>query len=230
MVRAVLPTGLVRGGFVPRGRQPDGGARPSLSDVAPSRDDLDEEFSAFVLTADDRLLRAAYLLTGSWPAAEDLVQTALLTTWRHWGSLRDTAAAEAYTRTCMARTASAWWRRRWNAERPTADVPERPGRERYAEVDEAQVVMAALALLTPRQRAVLVLRFFDDLALPEVAQVLGCSVGTVKSTTSKALARLRAAEVWEGFAGYGTAASLGAGSPRWQRHDATTRSALEVGA
>lgn len=198
-----------------RGRQPDAGPRHSFPDVAPRRDDLDEEFHSFVVAADDRLLRAAYLLTGSWNLAEDLLQVALLTTWRHWSRLHDTAAAEAYTRTCMVRTASAWWRRRWNAERPTAEVPETTGSERYGEVDDAQAVMAALALLTPRQRAVLVLRFFEDLAPPQVAATLGCSVGTVKSTTSKALARLRAAEVWEGFEGYARAAPRPA--PRHRR-------------
>jgi len=174
----------------------------AVAPVSPGDPDPDEEFRAFVLTAGDRLLRAAYLLTGSWAAGEDLVQTGLLTTWRHWSTLRDAAAAEAYTRTCMVRTASAWWRRRWTAERPTADLPESPGRERYDEVDDAQAVMAALALLTARQRAVLVLRFFEDLTPTQVAVTLGCSVGTVKSTTSKALARLRAATVWEGFEEY----------------------------
>lgn len=161
----------------------------------------DAEFERFVLSGTDRLLRTGFLLTGDWAAAEDLLQTALVITWRHWSTLRDTAAAEAYTRTCMVRTASAWWRRKWNAEEPSAEVPEPPGpgREPFGDVDRAQVVLAALALLAPRQRAVLVLRYFEDQSPAQVAESLGCSVGTVKSTTHKALARLRAAEVWEGF-------------------------------
>lgn len=149
----------------------------------------------------DRLLRTGFLLTGSWIVAEDLLQTALVITWRHWPTLRDPSAAEAYTRTCMTRTASAWWRRRWTAVVPSAELPEPvgPRAEPYADVDRAHAVLQALALLGPRQRAVVVLRYFEDQSPAQVAAVLGCSVGTVKSTTHRALARLRDAQVWEGF-------------------------------
>jgi RNA polymerase sigma-70 factor (sigma-E family) len=138
------------------------------------------------------LLRTAYLLTGDAHLAEDLLQTALVKTWTRWRSIRDTDRAAAYVTRVMATTCTGWWRRRWRAEVPTRDLPEvTAAADAYAGVDRRDEIGRALAVLTPRQRATVVLRFYEDLPEAEVATALGCSVGTVKSTTSRALASLR---------------------------------------
>ena len=156
-------------------------------------------FRDLVVVRGDALARTAYLLTGDWARGEDLVQSALATTWSHWRSLRSPQAAEAYTRRCMARLASHWWHRRWHSEVPTETLPEQIADEPYDAVDVAESVTRALAMLTPRQRAIVVLRYFDDLSEAETAAALGCAVGTVKSTNAAALARLRAFDVWDGI-------------------------------
>ena len=160
--------------------------------------EAEDAFRALVVSRGDALARTAYLLTGDWSRGEDLVQSALAITWSHWRTLRAPEAAEAYTRRCMARLASAWWRRKWRAEVPTETLPERIGPSPYDAVDVADSVTRALATLTPRQRAMVVMRYFDDLSEAETAAAFGCAVGTVKSTTSAALARLRALDVWDG--------------------------------
>lgn len=148
-----------------------------------------EAFSAFVTARYEALARTAFLLTGDRGHAEDLVQTALLKTLRGWDRLRDPDAATAYTRTVMVRLAGRWSRRRWRGEIPTqlfdASGPE-------SDRDAALDVQAALRALPWQQRAVLVLRYFDDLSEHETAAVLGCSDGTVKSRAHRALAALRA--------------------------------------
>lgn len=152
-----------------------------------------EAFDAMVDVHGRALLRTAFLLTGDAHLAHDLLQTALVKTWTRWSTLRDADAAPAYVRSVMATTSVAWWRRRWRAEVPTYDVPETAGADAYAVVHQRDEIGRALAALTPRQRATVVLRFYEDLSEAEVARTLGCSVGTVKSTTSRALATLRAA-------------------------------------
>lgn len=137
------------------------------------------------------LLRTAYLLTGDWATAEDLLQTALVKTWFKWHQVRDKDAAEAYVRQVMTRTFATWWRRKWRGEVATGELPERAGYDHYADVDSRHALRRALAELPPRQRAIVVLRFYEDLPEAEVASLLGCSVGTVKSTASRALVRLR---------------------------------------
>ena len=152
----------------------------------------EQSFDELVEACSPRLLRTAWLLTGDPQLAEDLLQTALAATYQRWGRLRDTGAAEAYVRKVMATTASKWWRRKWHGERPTEVLPEHPGADAYDAVDDRQGLRRALALLPPRQRACVVLRFYEDLSEAQVADVLDCSVGTVKSSTSRALVRLRA--------------------------------------
>ena len=156
------------------------------------------QFRDLVRNRGDALARTAYLLVGDWAKAEDLVQSALATTWSHWRSLRSPDAAEAYTRTCMARLATSWWRRRWRGEVPTAEVPEHAGRSPYDDVDVAHSVATALATLPSRQRAIVVLRYFDDLSEADTATALGIAVGTVKSGHAAALATLRALDCWDG--------------------------------
>lgn len=153
-----------------------------------------ESFDDFVATRSTRLLRTAYLLTHDRALAEDLVQTSLAKAWFSWGRIE--GRPEAYVRRIMVNTYSSWWRRRWNGEEATADLPERgagqgfrPGED--VRVDDRTDLWRALARLPRRQRAVVVLRFYEDLSEAETAEIMQCSVGTVKSQASRALARLR---------------------------------------
>ena len=149
------------------------------------------EFEQFVAGSGRRLLRTAVLLVGDRGHAEDLVQTALERTARHWDRLD--GAPEAYARVVLARLATDRWRRRSRrVGEVLADPPETSARDDLAlEVTTRQQVIAALRTLTTRQRAVLILRYFDDLSEQQTAQALGVSVGTVKTTASRAIARLR---------------------------------------
>jgi len=164
--------------------------RAGLGDTVDQADR--EAFEALVETRSTGLLRTAYLLTGDWGTAEDLLQTALAKTWFHWSSMRDHGAAEAYVRRVMSRTSATWWRRKWHGERPTEELPEvLSGDDAFQDADRRELLRQALAALPPKQRAIVVLRFYEDLSEVQVAELLGCSLGTVKSTTSRALARLR---------------------------------------
>jgi len=138
------------------------------------------------------LLRTAWLLTGNWASAEDLVQTALLQSWQHWDSIRS-EAPELYVRRVLMNTFLTGQRRRWNHERPVAELPDRAAVDESLGIELRQVIGSALAGLPARQRAVVVLRYFNDLSEVQTAQVLECSVGTVKSQASRALAKLRSA-------------------------------------
>ena len=147
-------------------------------------------FDEWVSGAAPRLHRTGFLLTGDWALAQDLVQHACAATWPRFGSLD---APEAYARTVMVRTATSWWRRRWRGEIPHAALPEVAASDPWSDVDRRQVLAVALRSLPPRQRAVVILRFYDDLTEADTAATLGWPVGTVKSTTARALASLRAA-------------------------------------
>ncbi|WSG37366.1 SigE family RNA polymerase sigma factor [Dactylosporangium sp. NBC_01737] len=152
-----------------------------------------EDFDAFVRGRTPALMRSAFLLTGDQHLAEDLVQASLARTHQHWRRLDSRSNAEAYTRRVMYHLQVSWWRRRRVPEWSTAQVPE-PRRHvpDQADASDLRVVMrGALARLPVRQRAVLVLRYFEDLTEAETAETLGVSVGTVKSQTFKALSRLR---------------------------------------
>jgi RNA polymerase sigma-70 factor (sigma-E family) len=150
-------------------------------------------FAQFVDMRQRALLRSAWLLTGDWALAEDLVQTALARTWLRWDRIRRRDDPEIYVRRVLVTTWVNWSRRKWRGERPGMALPDSPAPGDVAsEVVTRVAVRSALGSLTDRQRAVLVLRVFDDLTAAQTAQVLGCAVGTVKSTMSHALARLRA--------------------------------------
>jgi RNA polymerase sigma-70 factor (sigma-E family) len=154
----------------------------------------DEEFSELVHASWSSLYRTAYLLLGDHAEAEDLVQAALAKTYASWHRVRDRGAAAAYARTTLVNTAASWFRRRsWRNERPTGELPEHTARAGHGHPDPSirPALMQALAQLAPRQRAVVVLRFYDDMSVAETAAALGCSAGTVKSQTSDALGRLR---------------------------------------
>jgi RNA polymerase sigma-70 factor (sigma-E family) len=145
-----------------------------------------ESFDEFVGARSPALLRTAYLLTRDHALAEDLVQTALAKAWFHWSRIKSDDP-EPYVRRILVTTYSAWWRRRWTGEIPTEELPETPAPPGEDGID----LWDALGRLPRRQRAVLVLRFYEDLTEAETARLMGCSVGTVKSQASKALAKLR---------------------------------------
>jgi len=152
-------------------------------------------FEAFVQSRTPALLRSAYLLTGDQHLAEDLVQSALVRTHRAWSRVSALGNAEAYTRKAMYHLQISWWRRRRVAESFPDDALQRaaPAAPDHAEQTALRLSLrTALGQLPPRQRAVVVLRFFDDLTEAQAAEVLGVTVGTIKSQTVRALARLRA--------------------------------------
>lgn len=148
------------------------------------------DFDAFVNASSPRLLRTAYLLTHDWAGAEDLLQTALAKSWFAWG--RVDGNPEPYVRRILVTTYASWWRRKWHGELPSSTVPDHGRvRDQTVQVEDRTDLWPALGRLPARQRAVIVLRFYEDLTEAETAAALGVSVGTVKSQTSKALARLR---------------------------------------
>ncbi len=147
------------------------------------------DFDEFVLARSSALLRTAYLLTRDHQLAEDLLQTSLTKAWFAWGRLD--GHPEAYVRKILINTYSSWWRRKWNGEQPTDELPETGVADGTDGVDSGHDLWDALGRLPRRQRAVVVLRYFEDLTEVQTAELLGCSVGTVKSQTSKAFAKLR---------------------------------------
>ena len=149
------------------------------------------DYPGFVAARWTRLLRVAYLLVQDWASAEDLTQAALVKAWLAWP--RVDGDPEADVRKIIVTTYVSWGRRRWRrSEAPTDQLPERSGRDsEMDQVDDRDAVWRALGRLPAGQRAVVVLRFFEDLTEAQVAGILGCSVGTVKSQTSRALAKLR---------------------------------------
>jgi RNA polymerase sigma-70 factor (sigma-E family) len=156
----------------------------------------EEEFAGFVTARYGNLLRYAYLLTADRGHAEDLVQDGLARTYAAWGRLAAPVAAEAYTRTTLVRLAVRARRRRWRGETPTSALPERPADE--TDPDLAESVRVALATLPADQRAVLVLRYYDDRTEREIADLLDCPPGTVKSRAARGLAALREAGLLDG--------------------------------
>ena len=146
-----------------------------------------EQFADFVSERSPALLRAAWLLTGDWHLAHDLVQVSLEKAWPRWG--REVEHPEAYVRRVMLTTYLSWRRRRWVGEVPTAELPEQAS-EHHA-TDLRLALLTALAEVSPRQRAVLVLRYFEDLSVQETADALGCSTGAVKAHASRGLQQLR---------------------------------------
>lgn len=153
------------------------------------------DFDGFVAARSAHLLRTAYLLTRDHALAEDLLQTALTKAWFRWDRLD--GDPEPYVRKVLVNTYASWWRRKWNGEAPSEELPEPHhgadghGRVATADPDGSHDLWTALGRLPRRQRAVVVLRYFEDLTEAETARLLECSVGTVKSQAAKALAKLR---------------------------------------
>lgn len=148
----------------------------------------DAEYAAFVEIAWQRHLRLALLLTGNRWQAEELLQDSLVKLYERWRRLSRTGDLHAYLRKVLVNNHTSLWRRR-RRENLVADVPDRAGSGGVSA--DALVLRDALRALPPRQRAVVVLRHYEDLSEREVARTLGCAIGTVKSQHAKALARLR---------------------------------------
>lgn len=151
------------------------------------------DFADFVRERSNPMLRSAWLLTGGdWALAEDLAQTALSEVWRRWDRVSEMEAPDAYAHKIMVNTFLRWRGRRWTAEISTGRFPETASANGgFAMVDTRESLRLLLSQLTARQRAVITLRYFEDRTEAETAEIMGVSVGTVKSQTAKALARLR---------------------------------------
>ncbi|WP_309650070.1 SigE family RNA polymerase sigma factor [Nocardioides sp.] len=153
------------------------------------RTDREQEFSDFFLARGPALRRTAYLIVRDWHTAEDLTQQAFVKLYSAWPRVRRDSA-EAYARKVVVNQCLSHLRRH-RPEAPTEHLPDRTGPVDPAQQDSPLDLGAALALLAPRQRAIVALRFLDDLPVSEVAAALGIAEGTVKSQTSRALDTLR---------------------------------------
>jgi len=149
-------------------------------------------FAAFVNERSPAMLSTARLLVGDRAAAEDLLQTALIKTYLAWGRIRDRGAVEAYVRRAMVTTAISFWRSRRYREYSADCLPESVDHNNSTEsYVERAAMLRQLGRLPVKQRAVLVLRYYEGLAEAEIADVLGLSRGTVKSHASRGLTALR---------------------------------------
>ncbi|GIH23872.1 RNA polymerase sigma24 factor [Acrocarpospora phusangensis] len=153
---------------------------------------MDTDFADFVRRRGDHHLRTAVLLTGDWHTAEDLVQSALGKLYAVWERLDTSSEPDAYLRRILVNTHRSWWRARWRREVPRADGFDLPAPGDLGESRAvAEDVRNALAKLPARQRTALVLRFFADLPEAEVADLMGCTLGTVKAHTHRGLRAMR---------------------------------------
>jgi RNA polymerase sigma-70 factor (sigma-E family) len=151
----------------------------------------DHAFREYVRARRHALLRTAYLLTGNLADAEDLVQSALAKTYLAWNRIVDRGAVDSYVRRAMVNTQISWWRRRRLEEFPTDEIPDQATVDYPVSTDVQESLRRAIDRLPQRMRAAVMLRYYEDMTEAEVAEVLGVSVGTVKSTVSRAVAKLR---------------------------------------
>ncbi len=152
-------------------------------------DDL--AFREYVRARGRALQRTAYLLTGNLADAEDLVQSALAKTYLARNRIEDRSALDSYVRRAMVNTQISWWRRRRLEEFPTDEVPDQAVADESVSTDLQETLRRAIDRLPQRMRAAVMLRYYEDMTEAEVAEVLGVSLGTVKSTVSRAVAKLR---------------------------------------
>lgn len=150
-----------------------------------------DEFHDFVAARRPTLLRAAMLLTADRADAEDLLQSALTKTFLAWNRINDRGALDGYVRRTMVNINISWWRRRKLEEYPTDELPDTPVDDHTDRSGLRDELDRILDRLPERQRAAVVLRYYEDLTENEIAETLGVSVGTVKSTVSRAMAKLR---------------------------------------
>ena len=175
--------------------------------------DEERQFREFVAARSRSLLHTAYLLTGDWEQGRDLLQTALASTARRWSKLRDREQPEIYVRRALYHAQVDRFRLlSWGRETVTDSVPDQPsvqGANLADSVVQRQDIMAALRRLPKRQRAVIVLRYFEDRPDHEIAAILGVAPGTVRSQTHKALVTLRTALAEAGPSASSTASGRG---------------------
>src|SRR5215472_11385494 len=149
-------------------------------------------FGDYVRSRGGMLLRSALALTGGNRAdAEDLVQATLIKAYQAWDRINDLAAVDTYVRRAMVNTHISGWRKRRVDEYPTDEIPDQPSADPSEERDLRDFVQRALDRLPRQMRAAVMLRYYDDMTEPEVAAALGVTVGTVKSTVARAVAKLR---------------------------------------
>ena len=167
-------------------------ARPDTGRMGSRSEARDAEFTAYLEARQPALLRIAYLLTGNRHQAEDVLQTSLAKLYLSWDKIRDHEQVDAYLRRIMVNENNSLWRKGWKRREYATDVlPDaEPFHDEYDDGRSA-AVWAIVQTLPGRARAVLVLRYYEQLTEAETADALGISVGTVKSQTSKALASLR---------------------------------------
>src|SRR6476469_5599478 len=159
--------------------------------AAERREQRDEEFAAYMAARQPSLLRTAYLLTGNRHTAEDLVQTAFAKLYLSWDKVQRRELVDGYVRRILVNENSSMWRRSWKRREVSTDrVPERHGVDTPDE-GQSRAVWEFVQTLPRKQRAVIVLRYYEDLSEAETAQLLGISVGTDKSQASRALAAMR---------------------------------------
>jgi RNA polymerase sigma-70 factor (sigma-E family) len=167
-----------------------GAVRPELSSGA-NAGVSEPEFRDYVRTRRRALLRTAYLLTRNEADAEDLVQSALAKTYLAAGRIEDPSALDGYVRRAIVNTHISWWRRRRLVELPTDELPDEAVADHAGTSDLQATLRRAVDRLPGRMRAAIMLRYYDDMTEAEVAEILGISLGTVKSTVARAVAKLR---------------------------------------
>ena len=150
-----------------------------------------DRFRDYVTSRSAALLRMAFLLTRNRADAEDLVQAALAKTYQAWDRIEDYGAVDGYVRRAIVNTHISWWRRRRVEEYPTDDIPDRPALDHAGDSEMQDALRRAIDRLPERMRAAVLLRYYDDMSEAEIAAALGVSLGTVKSTVSRAVAKLR---------------------------------------
>jgi len=148
-------------------------------------------FGDYARERSSALLRAAQAITGNRADAEDLVQATLIKAYQSWDRIADQAVLDSYVRRVMVNTHISGWRRRRVDEYPTDELPDSPAADGTDDSDLHDVVQRAVDRLPRQMRAAVMLRYYDDMTEPEVAAALGVSVGTVKSTVARAVAKLR---------------------------------------
>jgi len=165
-----------------------GGNHAVAEDREPGNGD---PFRDYVTSRSGALLRMAFLLTRNRADAEDLVQAALAKTYQAWDRIEDHGAVDGYVRRAIVNTHISWWRRRRVEEYPTDDIPDLPAADHAGDSEMQDTLRRAIDRLPERMRAAVLLRYYEDMSEAEIAAVLGVSLGTVKSTVSRAVAKLR---------------------------------------
>lgn len=155
----------------------------------------EQEFAEYFARRRDAVRRTAFMLCGDWHRADDLAQTAFVAVHRRWHKIRDRAALDSYVRKTLVRASIDESRRPWRREHTVETMPDEAGNEGGLDerVATRETLLAALTKVPPRQRAVLVLRYFEGLDVRAAAKALGCTEGTVKSQTARGLVALRSA-------------------------------------